>query len=520
MSSSLPLRNRRFPPLHAALAALPPTLVALLLLRGIAPLRAAAAALVLSLLLVPFFAPIPSTLAPVLTATFATGAEVAAIMLAGITLYELLERADVHAQLGHWLTSQVREPARRVLLMALGVIPFIESMAGFGVGVIVGYPLLVRMGFAPRTAGLVALLAEVTVPWGAMGPGTLVASRLTGVPLQRLGEASAALSLPVFLVCGFTALTAAVGWRGAARKLGELILVAISLWGGIWLANRTVGTPAAGILGSPVAVVAVLLVARRAERFSRPSLTQAPFPGRALLPYGLLAGLLLASRWLGPPPAWLPAGAESLSTSSGALQPRLTPAGTVASMPGALPVPLGPGRGVAANAALWLAITGTCTAFGFRLSRQSVGEALRRSVGRWAPAALTTVAFLALGNLMRVSGMAAALAQLAAGAGSAYVALAPWVGGLGGFLTGTNAGANAMFAAAQAEAALRLGYPVDRMAALQNVSASLLTMGSPPRLALLASLAGNESNPAGLARPILLANVVVLLLLSGRAMLP
>lgn len=493
--SLVTIRNGGLRPLHAALAALPPTLTAVLLLRGISPLRAAAAALALTLLLVPLFGPVPSTLASALTSTLLTGAEVAAIMLAGITLYELLERASVHTLLGHWLTQQVREPSRRVLLMVLGAIPFFESMAGFGVGVIVGYPLLVRMGFAPRTAGLVALLAEVTVPWGAMGPGTLVASRLTGVPLQTLGEATAALSLPVFLVCGFTALAAAVGWRGAVRKLGELLVVAASLWGGIWLANRLVGTPAAGILGSPAGVAAVLLVARRAERCAaqaqpppHPPPARAPFPARALLPYGLLAGLLLVSRWV--------------------TQPAATGAGAS-----------GFARAAATTPALWLAVTSLCTVFGFRLDRPSAAEAVRRAVARWAPAALTTVAFLALGNLMRLSGMAAALASLAASTGPAYLAVAPWVGGLGGFVTGSNAGANAMFAAAQAEAAWRLNYPVERMAALQNVSAALLTMGSAPRLALLTTLAGNRVDTASPLRPILLANAVVLLLLSARALL-
>jgi lactate permease len=100
--------------------------------------------------------------------------------------------------------------------------------------------------------------------------------------------------------------------------------------------------------------------------------------------------------------------------------------------------------------------------------------------------------------------MASALAAAGAGLGRGYLALAPWIGGLGGFLTGSNAGANAMFAAPQAEAARALDYPRLTLLAAQNVSASLLTMASAPRVALVLALLGPEAE-GGVLRPVLLA---------------
>lgn len=52
---------------------------------------------------------------------------------------------------------------------------------------------------------------------------------------------------------------------------------------------------------------------------------------------------------------------------------------------------------------------------------------------------------------------------------------------MSGFVTGSNSGANAMFAGLQAQTAVTLGAPALPVAASQNVSASLLTMASPAR---------------------------------------
>ena len=499
--------------MHGVLASLPPVVTVVLLWRGVGPLRAAAVALAVTLALVPLFAPMGPTVTVALAATAATGVEVAAIMLAGLTLHRLLEQAGVHGALAAWLTGRVQQPALRLLLVVLGIAPFVEAVAGFGMCNIIAYPLLLHMGLPPRAAALAALLAGVTVPWGALGPGTLVAARLAGISLQELGEASAAISLPVFLVCGMAALGVALGWRQALGRSGQLAVVAVSLWAGIWLANRLVGTPAAGILGSPAAVVAVLAlewIGRPGQPAARRPVTlpqarlpaQAPpgaaspdFPARALVPFGLLVALLLLSRGLafdaqGPGPTALPAGTEPPAREAPVLGGLLT------------------------SPALWLWVTCAFTAFWLRMGWAGASGAMRWAADRAARPVLTTVAFLALGNLMRAGGMASSLAGLAAGLGPAYVALAPWIGGLGGLVTGTNAGANAMLAAAQAGAALQLGYPVVALVALHNVSAALLTMGAGWRLALLASLAGPPVRPEGLLRPVLATGAVALALLS------
>lgn len=463
------------------LAALPPLLACVLMLRGVPAQRAAAAALVAAAAaLVGFPTPWPVLLEFQYRA-LVTALQVALVTLGGLLFREVLAVSRAEAQLAGWLAAVSSDPLRRLILVTLGVVPLAESAAGFGVGAIVGTSLLLRLGFAPPVAALAALLGLVAVPWGGLAPGTLVAARLSGVSFQRLGDLSAVLSLPVFLVCGFSAAAAAAGARRALGRAGELALAATCLWIGIVAANRLAGTAVAGVLGSLVGLAGpVALVRIREGGLPRPTRRQL----RALTPYAALVALLLLSRGL----------AVLARARAG------SPAGTVLS--------------AASLPALWLLLASVAATALTGIGARALRSAACRSALRLLPVALTTLWFLAAGALMAASGMSAALAHAASRLGVWYVVAVPWLGGLGGFLTGSNTGANAMFAAAQAEAAARLAYPADWLLAIHNVSASLLTMASAPRVSLALSLVDREGPEPGLVRRLLITDAAVLALLS------
>ena len=81
-----------------------------------------------------------------------------------------------------------------------------------------------------------------------------------------------------------------------------------------------------------------------------------------------------------------------------------------------------------------------------------------------------------LGVLMAASGMAASLAHALAQTGPWYLVVAPWVAGLGGFVTGSNSGANAMLAATQAEIARALGVGLLPFMAVQFLFMFLMVL--------------------------------------------
>lgn len=440
--------------MQAVLAAIPLVMACALLGLGFGTVRAAVASVITAALIAPLAFPVPAAAVWATARSLGpTSLEVLVILLGGVVLSEVLSRSGAQQQLATWVQQCCADPGRAVLLVVLGITPFAESVTGFGIGVVVAVPLLRHIGFPAGKSAVLGLFGLVLVPWGALAPGTLIAAQLGGVGFDELGVRSAALSGIVFGLIGAAALVVARGGRGAVSHLPDLLVVAGTLWAAVWVANLVVGTPLAGVISGLVGIGAALVLSRLRDRVSLR--IDAP-TWRALRPYAVLVtGLLVSSllvRGLGGDGAWE----------------------------------------WASSPATWLVLTCLVAPWLVELRGAALREAVVTGLQRWRPIAAATALFLALGGVLTATGMSAALAEAASELGPAYLAFVPVVGGLGGFIASSNTGANAMFAASQAHAAHALGASSLQVLASQNVSASLLTMASPPRVALATSLATIE----------------------------
>lgn len=115
-------------------------------------------------------------------------------------------------------------------------------------------------------------------------------------------------------------------------------------------------------------------------------------------------------------------------------------------------------------------------------------ESFRGVLTTWLSVGMATGLFIVIGVLMATSGMSTQLAESLAGLGEAYLFAVPFLGALGGFITGSTSGANAMFAATQSQTIAALGAGPLPGLAIHNVTASLFTMASPARVQLAAKL--------------------------------
>jgi lactate permease len=381
--------------------------------------------------------------------------EVLVIVLGGLWLSSALAAAGVNDTVSAWISSLGLSTPRLVVLVVLGITPFAESITGFGVGAVIAIPILLAAGLAPARAAICGLLGFVAVPWGALAPGTLIAAQLARVDFHELGVLSAILSLPVYLVCGFAALTVVVGLGGAWRRSWDIVGVSLLLWLSVWGANQLLGTQLAGAVGAAVATAGYLVAATRTEW------VRVTFSARlrtCLAPYAVLCGFVCLGRLV---QAVLPASAPELVSRA------------------------------VASPALWLLVT--CLLLGVILRRLPVPDRLAATcfpvaVRKWFAVAVATAGFLFLGSIMTDSGISATLAEAGATLGAGYLPIVPVVGAIGGFLTGSNSGANAMFASSQALAAHTLGTSPVLVVALNNVAGSMATMASSPRIALATGL--------------------------------
>jgi lactate permease len=473
--------------LHICLAALPIALIAGLLALRVNPIPAALGVLALTLALWHWFPITPDAVAETTQSLLLLTVAVILIIFGGILLAGFLAASGAQEKIGVWLGDAAHGRDRAVLLLGLGVTPLAESIIGWGVGVIIGVPLLMRVGLNATRATTIALLGIVLGPWGSLGPGMLVMAEMSGFPLREIGIASAILSLPALVILGIAISIVGMGWRTALRMSGETLTTTVIMWIVLIAANAWVSVPLAGVLASFAGIACVLAFAR---------LRGGPIPflrrdtALSLVPYLLLVvGLLVTT------------GLTAV-------------------------VDLGTWGEILTSPALWLLLAAASAPPLLGMTTADTRVSIRRALTRFWPVTVITVLFIAFGGILAANGMSATLAAAAAGLGSAFLLIVPLIGFVGGYVTGSNTPTSAMFADGVATTAGTLGAsPVVALAA-QNVATGVAVMASPGRVALAIGVANGlrrsgdaSADPVRIMTTVLLANAAVLAVLAPLTLL-
>ncbi|MFM2044631.1 MAG: putative L-lactate permease [Pseudomonadota bacterium] len=487
------------------LAAALPILLILVLMVGfrrsaaLSALVGLAVAVLLALTLFQPASPPPFLLTGVGAEAVFTAVTILWIIFPALCLHELQTGTGAVGVLRDRLTGLSAEPRLMAILIAWFFALFIEGAAGFGTPAALAAPMLVAVGFPPLQAVVLALIGHsVGVSFGAVGTPVLpqlAVTDFTGVQLSAaVGVLHAALGgiVLAFLLYhagnraygGPVPDRAALGRRGIAGW-GALALVAMMLPYAV--IALTVGPELPTIGGALVGGVLFVLVLRRVAPTGQGGPAGRPAgaggrgaPGRGLvwatLPYLVLVGLILLTRLVpgvkevlrAVEIAWtLPGG------FAGSVQPLYHP-GTML-MAGVLigGAMQGAGPGVLAAAA---------------------GRAARRL----PMVAVALVAMLALARLMVHAGMIDALAAgAAAGLGDAWPLLAPFVGILGAFVTGSATASNILFSDFQMATAQALSLPTLPLLGAQNFGAAVGNIVCPHNIiaaCAVVGLAGREGD--------------------------
>lgn len=403
-----------------------------------------------------------------------TSGQVLFVLFGGLLLYNLLAAGGAVEEVSRYLGRL--EPDRVALAagVVVGVAPFFESVTGFGVAVVISAPILLAAGFSPLRAAVLASWGQCAVPWGALGVGTVIGADLAGMGFDRLSDASALLSVPLFPVYGVAAVALAGGWSGVRKRGVEAGLIGLAAGAGTLLASLYLAPELSGAVGG-LAATAVFL-ARRGSRARG-------VPLRALSPYAFLLALIVVLNAAGD------AGAVVL-------------VGPLLDGPG-VPLLLS-----AAFAALLLGVGG-----------HRLGEAVRGTGRQWLPTAGAVLTFVLAGAVVAGGGAAAVLAEQATRFGALYPAVLPVLGAFGGALAGSNAASNALFMPLQVEAARGLGMPETLAAASQNVSGSHASLLAPQRIVLAATATGLVGREGEITRLAIAPVAISVLILSAIGMM-
>lgn len=412
---------------------------------------------------------------------------VVAIIGPALAVHELQQRTDATGVLRESLARLTPDPRVAALLIAWFFALFLEGAAGFGTPIALAAPFLVAAGFRPVEAVSAALVGHaVGVSFGAVGTPVLAQVTASGFTAQELARAT----VPYHTILGWLLVVVVVVLIGRAVPDGGPPwrwggVAAVSFFVPYFLIGRFVGpelpTLGAALIGAAVFIGVVLVTRSRAETsqpshdIDRVNPDNGPHAGRASFgfasaasPYLALITLVLITRLIGPvrdPLFDLVVEWELFDSFVGSVRPLYHP-GVL------LPIAFAVGAVVQGAAP------------------SDVRGAIATTNRRLIPVVVALMGMVTIARTMSQSGMTDELADAAAGVGGAWPLLAPAVGALGTFVTGSATASNILFtdfqvatANATGQAALPLlgaqgfGAAVGNIICPHNIVAAAATVG-------------------------------------------
>jgi lactate permease len=467
---------------------------------------------------------------------------VLAVMWPALMLYHWLDQTGGILAVARQFERAIPHHGMRLILLAWGLSGALEGIAGFGLPIAVVAPMLARLGVPPVTAvAAVAVGHAWAVTFGDMGVILQTLAAVVGLAVLKIVPWAALLLGAVCALCGLAAaqiLGCLTQWRTVMAlalvmgltqyALAALGVVPLSALGGglagllayiavVRLRRRTAAPPSES---TPPQSRASDTVDHPPEAPAPPPQLATPVgsqaapeasPFLAMATYGSLAALMMTIALVPAARTW----AESITWRP------WFPAVSA----GAFVTPAGPGqvfRPLAHPGFLILLVTFGSIFLGNRAD--PFRATLRAAAATWRSAATPTVGILfmvGLSALMEHSGMSRLLAEgLSQSLGTAYPVMAPWVGILGAFATGSNNNSNVLFGPLQRDVAVQLGLRPELLAAAQTAGGSLGSMLAPAKIVVGCStvgLVGQEGQvtrrtvPLGLGMGLIVGALVLLL---------
>ncbi|MDQ7029358.1 MAG: L-lactate permease [Ardenticatenia bacterium] len=435
------------------------------------------------------------------------------IIWPALLLHHVVDEAGAVKAISVHVAHLTRDRLVQFLLLAWAFASFLQGVTGFGVPTAVAAPLLMGLGFTPTAAVVGTTLAHGwAVTFGSVASSFYALLAVTGVSAELLAGPSALVLGVACVGCGAVAAHVAGGWRGVARGL-LFILVVGGVMGavqygmavaGVWNLSAFGGGLAGLVVGSGLAA-------------------WGPFRGSGDPPDGRPA---MPLRWATAAYVILLAIFVTVALVPG-LQERLNRVQITVNLPAVATargwsVAAGPARPISlfGHAGALITLAALCSALLYARRGAYAPGAVGR-VGRrvWRGGVRSTTGILAMVGmalLLDHSGMTFTLARGLADVVGAYLpAVAPFIGAVGAFMTGSNTNSNVVFGPLQVQMARLLGFNVATILAAQTGGGALGSSLAPAKLIVgvsTTSLAGEEGHVfrAALGYGVLLIALVAL----------
>ncbi len=438
---------------------------------------------------------------------FLSAIDILLIVFGAIMLLNTLKSAGVIDVIGHGFSAVTADRRVQVIIIAWMFGSFMEGAAGFGTPAALAAPLLVGLGFPPVAAVMVALVCNSTsVSFGAAGTPTITAVAVLGSALDACGLSQEAflhaLTVKTALIHSLAGITiplvailmTTILCRGkrvfSLRPTWEMLPFAV--FSGMaftvpyYLLARFVGPELPSLLGGGIGLALVVYAAKKsflipcnAWGFEDDVPTDLDAGGRqpetrakisqfeAWMPYVMIALILIVTR--------LP--------QLGIKQKIVAVTLTVRNILGIEDL-IWSWRYLN-NPGIVFMLVALAASCWFKVPAKSLRDICYKTVLSLKNAVLALTTGVALVQLMRysnvnASGLDSMLSQIAISLkdnfGGCYLCVAPYIGVLGAFVSGSNTVSNTLFAALQFDTARLLALSPVLVVALQSVGGAIGNM--------------------------------------------
>ncbi len=374
------------------------------------------------------------------------------VIFPGLLLNNILEVNGYNERLQSYLKALPITDNHKVLILMFGLLPALESITGFGVSLILAVPVFASLLGASK-ASKVSMLSMNIMPWGTLGLATIVGAQIANVPIPALGLESAYFCLLILSVMAVIAVVLLNDGKFLLKDIAFALLLSICLSVFLIVFNKLELTEIAGVLSGLLnffLFYSLFLLKNNAHLLSEYKAIIS-----RIFPYVLVVLIIVVIR------------------SVLYFYPQLVDLTSI--------------HGVNLKFSLitspFLAILCVCLLF------MKKGSKVVIPFDKTIKACSTLFVFILLSQLMNFSSAIDEIVTILSSQSNIVVhyMTTPFVGLLGGFITGSNLGGNALLMTMQSNLGLSYGDEL-LFSAIQNVSSGYSVFSSLPIIVLILTL--------------------------------
>lgn len=404
------------------------------------------------------------------------------VIIAALFTYNTSKESGAIQTIQDVLSSITTDRRILVLIIAWGFGGFLEAIAGFGTAVAIPAGILIAFGINPIQASVICLIANTTpTAFGAIGLPVITLAKVTGLDPNAL---SFVITLQLLLLIVLIPFVLVYLTEKSLKAIKGVFW--ITLMSGLSFAlpqiviAKYVGPELPAIVGAIVCLLVTILMAKHQSKNDvKTTQIKKHTTGEVLTatsPFILVfLFVLLASPLFKAINQFLNSFTTSFTIYTGANASPFSI--NWLSCPGTLIL-------------IASFIGGAIQGLSFKQMLSILGKTIK---GLWKTI-ITVCSIVALAKVMGYAGMTQAIAvALVAIMGPVYPLIAPLIGAIGTFITGSDTSANVLFGNLQLSAAKSLGVSENWIVGANMVGATAGKMISPQSIAVASAAIGQEN---------------------------